>query len=149
MRAVVQRVSRASVTVEGRVVGEIGRGFLVLLGVAGSDGPADVAYTSTKIAHLRVFADDEGRMNRALADVGGAVLLVSQFTLYGDVRGGRRPSFIAAAPPEQARALYEQVAQALRAEGLRVETGTFQAHMDVALVNDGPVTLLIDSSKTS
>jgi D-aminoacyl-tRNA deacylase len=147
MRAVVQRVSRAAVRVEGVTKGAIGRGLVVLVGVTQTDGPADAAYIATKTAHLRVFADDEGRMNRALADVQGSVLVISQFTLYGDVRGGRRPSFVTAAAPEQARALYEEVVAGFRAEGVPVETGVFQAQMDVELVNDGPVTLLLDSSK--
>ena len=147
MRAVVQRVSSASVSVAGRATGSIERGYVVLLGVGSQDGAADVEYVASKIRDLRVFPDDAGKMNRDVAEAGGAVLLVSQFTLLGDVRGGRRPSFIHAAPPELANALYEGVAAALRARGLRVETGEFRAHMDVALVNDGPVTILIDSKK--
>ena len=131
----------------GRVTGEIERGFVVLLGVGSQDGAADVEYVAAKVRDLRVFPDDAGKMNRDVAEAGGAVLLVSQFTLFGDVRGGRRPSFIEAAPPELAKALYEGVAAALRARGLRVETGEFRAHMDVSLVNDGPVTILIDSKK--
>jgi D-aminoacyl-tRNA deacylase len=147
MRAVVQRVSSASVTVGERVTGSIDRGLLVLVGVGSQDGAADVEYVAAKVRDLRVFPDDAGKMNRDVAEAGGAVLLVSQFTLFGDVRGGRRPSFIDAAPPELANALYEGVAAALRARGVRVETGEFRAHMDVALVNDGPVTILIDSKK--
>ena len=119
----------------------------MLLGVGSQDGAADVEYVAAKVRDLRVFPDDAGKMNRDVAEAGGAVLLVSQFTLFGDVRGGRRPSFIEAAPPELAKALYEGVAAALRARGLRVETGEFRAHMDVSLVNDGPVTILIDSKK--
>lgn len=144
MRAVIQRVSRASVTINGRVTGSIGRGFLVLLGVAKTDGTAQVEWMADKIAGLRVFADNEGKMNRDLVAVGGAVLVVSQFTLYGDVSKGRRPSFIDAAPPETAVPLYEAFVAALRGRGLRVETGEFGAMMDVELVNDGPVTLVID-----
>ncbi len=144
MRAVVQRVSRASVTINGRATGSVGRGFLVLLGVAKTDGTAQVEWMADKIAGLRVFADDEGKMNRDLAAVGGAVLVVSQFTLYGDVSKGRRPSFIDAAPPETAVPLYEAFVAALRGRGLLVETGEFGAMMDVELVNDGPVTLVID-----
>lgn len=147
MRAVIQRVTSASVTVDGRVIGAIGRGLLVLLGVAIHDKPADVEYTAAKIRDVRIFPDEAGKMNRDVVQADGAVLLVSQFTLVGDVRGGRRPSFIEAAPPELARALYEDLAAALRARGLRVETGEFRAHMDVALVNDGPVTILVDSKR--
>jgi D-tyrosyl-tRNA(Tyr) deacylase len=147
MRAVVQRVSEASVTVDGSVIGQIGRGFLVLLGISHGDTQKDVVWMATKIAGLRVFEDSEGRMNLGLADVGGAVLLVSQFTLYGDCRKGRRPSFIEAARPEVAVPLYQAVAAELRGAGLQVETGKFQAHMDVRLLNDGPVTLLLDSTQ--
>lgn len=128
-------------------MGAIARGLLVLLGVGSQDGAADVEYVAGKIRDLRIFADDAGKMNRDVGDAGGAVLLVSQFTLLGDVRNGRRPSFIDAAPPELARALYEGVAAAIRARGVRVETGEFRAHMDVALVNDGPVTILVDSKR--
>jgi D-tyrosyl-tRNA(Tyr) deacylase len=145
MRALIQRVSQASVTVEGRVVGEIGAGLLVLLGVGAGDGPADEAYLAQKIAHLRIFEDAEGKMNRSVLEVGGAVLLVSQFTLYADTRKGRRPSFISAAPPAEAAGRVEAVAAALRALGLPVATGQFQAHMAVALINDGPVTIWLDS----
>jgi len=147
LRAVVQRVSSAAVHVEGRQVGAIARGLLVLLGVGSQDEAADVEYVAGKIRDLRIFADDAGKMNRDVGEAGGAVLLVSQFTLLGDARGGRRPSFIQAATPELARALYEGVAAALRARGLHVETGEFRAHMDVSLVNDGPVTILLDSKK--
>lgn len=147
MRAVVQRVSSASVTVDGEIVGRIERGFLVLLGVAHDDEQADVIYTAQKLIGLRVFEDDDGKMNRSLQDVGGAMLIVSQFTLYGDCRKGRRPSFIEAAPPEKADSLYRQVVAEVRGQGVHVETGKFQASMQVELVNDGPVTLLIDSRK--
>ena len=147
MRAVVQRVSSASVTVDGEIVGRIGRGFLVLLGVAHDDEQADVVYTAQKLIGLRVFEDDEGKMNRSLQEVGGAMLIVSQFTLYGDCRKGRRPSFIEAAPPEKGDSLYRQVVAEVRGQGIHVETGKFQASMQVELVNDGPVTLLVDSRK--
>lgn len=147
MRAVVQRVSSASVTVDSRIVGQIGRGFLILLGICGDDRDEDLAYLAGKIAGLRVFEDDNGLMNLSLADVGGQVLVVSQFTLFGDCRKGRRPSFIAAARPEVALPLYDAFLAELRGQGLTVATGQFQAHMDVALVNDGPVTLLLDSRK--
>jgi D-aminoacyl-tRNA deacylase len=147
MRAVVQRVRHARVIVDGAVAGAIGHGLLVLLGVGHEDGPSDVQYISAKIRDLRVFSDDDGRMNRSVVESGGAVLVVSQFTLQGDCRKGRRPSFDGAAPPALARALYEDVVRALRESGLRVETGVFQAHMDVELLNDGPVTLLLDSTK--
>lgn len=147
MRAVLQRVSRASVRVNGDVVGQIDRGLLVLVAVAAGDGPDDIAYIVNKIRDVRVFADDEGKMNRSVVDTNGSVLLVSQFTLMGDVRKGRRPAFDAAEAPDQARATYEAVLGALRQSGLRVEAGVFQAHMDVELVNDGPVTILLDSKK--
>lgn len=148
MRAVIQRVSEASVTVDGQVVGSIGQGFLVLLGVATDDKQEDASWIASKIASLRVFEGSDGKMNLDLAEVGGAVLLVSQFTLHGDCRKGRRPSFVEAARPENANALYQSVAAELRSLNLPVETGTFQAHMDVRLLNDGPVTLLLDSRKT-
>lgn len=147
MRAVVQRVSSASVTVEGSIVTRIELGLAVLVGVARGDGPADVTYTASKIHGLRVFADEQGKMNRSVSDVGGSALVVSQFTLLGDVRRGRRPSFIDAADPPQARALYEALGAELRSLGTPVEMGVFQADMKVALVNDGPVTILIDSRK--
>jgi len=147
MSAVVQRVTRASVRVGDRVTGSIGNCRLVLAGVADGDGETDIEYTATKILGLRVFDDEAGRMNRSVGDAGGALLVVSQFTLLGDVRKGRRPSFDAAAPPESARVLYEQLVHRLRLGGLQVETGEFQAHMHVDLVNDGPVTLLIDSRR--
>ena len=148
MRAVVQRVSRASVAVGGEVVGRIDRGLLVLLGVAENDTQDDVIYLAAKIVGLRIFPDDEGKMNRSLLDVKGAALVVSQFTLYGDARGQRRPSFIAAAPPELAAALYEEFNNALRRLGVTVATGVFQTMMSVELVNEGPVTILLDSDKT-
>lgn len=147
MRAVVQRVREASVAVDGEVVGAIGHGLCVLLGVGTADGDGDAERLSKKIVALRVFEDDAGQMNRALADVGGGMLVVSQFTLYGDCRRGRRPSFTAAAPPAQAEALYERFVAQARAEGVPVETGRFRTHMQVALVNDGPVTLLLDSGE--
>lgn len=147
MRAVVQRVSSAAVRVDGATVGAIERGLLVLLGVARTDTAADAAAIAGKIAGLRIFDDDAGRMNLAVGDVGGAVLVVSQFTLLGDCRGGRRPSYIEAATPELASTLYEAVVEALREAGLPVATGVFRAQMAVELVNDGPVTLLLDSTK--
>jgi len=148
MRAVVQRVSRARVTVGDEVTGEIGIGLLVLLGVGKEDSESDANYLANKIAALRVFDDQNGKINLALADVGGAVLAVSQFTLYGSVVKGNRPSFDAAASPEHARQLYEHFVGRIRAAGLRCETGKFQEHMHVELVNDGPVTILLDSLKT-
>ena len=148
MRAVVQRVKRACVTVSGATVGEIGQGLLVLLGVGQSDTEAAADYLADKIAGLRIFDDEAGRMNRGVGEVDGAVLVVSQFTLFGDVRRGKRPSFDAAAPPEVARRLYEYFVNRLRAAGLRCETGRFQEMMEVDLVNDGPVTILIDSEKS-
>jgi D-tyrosyl-tRNA(Tyr) deacylase len=147
MRAVVQRVSQAEVTVDGESVGKIARGFLVLLGVAIDDQPADAVAIASKIVGLRVFEDEAGKMNLSLAEVGGAVLAVSQFTLLADCRQGRRPSFTAAAPPELANRLYLEFIAEVRGLGIPVETGRFQADMQVALVNDGPVTLLIDSRK--
>lgn len=147
MRCVVQRVSRASVTVEGKTTGEVEKGYMVLVGVEQGDGEADMRYCAEKVAGLRVFEDGEGKMNLSVKDVGGAVLAVSQFTLLGDARHGRRPSFSNAARPEEANALYEDFCQALRAAGIHVETGVFQTHMEVSLVNDGPVTILLDSRK--
>lgn len=147
MRAVVQRVSRAKVTVAGEITGEIARGFVVLLGVADGDTQDDVIYMAQKIVGLRVFEDAEGKMNLSLADIGGSLLVVSQFTLLGDTRKGRRPSFIAAARPEVADALYRSLIAEVQGQGITVATGRFQTHMDVELVNDGPVTLLIDSRK--
>jgi D-tyrosyl-tRNA(Tyr) deacylase len=148
MRAVIQRVREARVEIDGVTVGAIGTGMLVLLGVARGDTAEDAAYLAEKTAGLRIFEDGEGKMNLALPEVGGAVLVVSQFTLLGDCRKGRRPGFTAAAPPELADALYADFAAALRARGLTVATGVFQAEMQVHLVNDGPVTLLLDSRKT-
>ena len=147
MRALVQRVSRAKVTVNEWTAGEIGHGLLVLLGVGREDTEADASYLAEKIAGLRIFEDTEGKMNRSVGDVGGSVLAVSQFTLYGDVRCGKRPSFDAAAPPEQARRLFEFFVQRIQALGLRCETGRFQEMMQVELVNEGPVTILLDSGK--
>ena len=147
MRAVVQRVQQARVTVSGQTTGEIGPGLLVLLGVGENDTEAHADYLAEKITGLRIFEDDTGRMNRAVAEVGGAVLVVSQFTLFGDVRRGKRPSFDAAARPETARQLYAYFVEKLRAGGLHCETGRFQEVMQVELVNDGPVTILLDSEK--
>ena len=147
MRAVLQRVTRASVRVEGRTVGEIGPGLVVLLGVARDDKEADALYLVEKVLSLRVFEDAGGRMNLSLAEAGGALLAVSQFTLYGDTRKGRRPSWFDAAPPELARPLYEFFVAEARERGARVETGSFQAMMEVELINDGPVTILLDSRK--
>ena len=145
MRAVVQRVSRACVTVDGMVTGEITTGLLILLGVGREDTSAVAAGFAEKIANLRIFEDDQRKINRSLLDVKGSALVVSQFTIYGDARGQRRPSFVAAAPPEQAKYLYEQFADALRRLGVTVATGVFGAMMEVSLVNDGPVTLILDS----
>jgi D-aminoacyl-tRNA deacylase len=145
---VVQRVSRARVTVDGRVTGAIERGLLVLLGAGAGDGAADLAYIVDKVVNLRIFPDDAGKMNRSVLDIGGGVLVVSQFTLYGDVRQGRRPAFTGALEPAAAKALYEQSLPAIRAAGVaRVEAGEFAADMQVELVNDGPVTILLDSRK--
>jgi D-aminoacyl-tRNA deacylase len=148
MRAVVQRVSRASVTVEGRVTGEIGNGLMILLGVGREDTPAVAASLAKKVANLRIFEDDQGKMNRSLLDAKGAALVVSQFTLYGDARGQRRPSFISAAPPDKAKSLYEEFSHAMQGLGISVATGIFQMMMSVELVNEGPVTILLDSDKT-
>jgi D-tyrosyl-tRNA(Tyr) deacylase len=148
MRAVVQRVSRASVTVEGRITGEIAAGLMILLGVGREDTSAIVASMAEKVANLRIFEDDQGKMNRSLLDVKGSALVVSQFTLYGDARGQRRPSFISAAPPEKAKALYEEFTLAMQGLGVSVATGVFQTMMSVELVNEGPVTILLDSDKT-
>jgi D-tyrosyl-tRNA(Tyr) deacylase len=147
MRAVVQRVSRSTVTIGDKVTGEIGQGLLVLLGVGQNDSESDAEYCAEKICGLRIFEDDQGKMNRSLLDGGGSVLAVSQFTLYGDVRRGKRPSFDAAARPEGAKRLYEYFVERIRAAGLHCETGRFQEMMHVALVNEGPVTILIDSEK--
>ncbi len=144
MRVVIQRVSQASVTVAGRVIGSIGRGFVVLVGFTHGDAEEHLTWMAGKIIGLRLFADDEGRMNRSLDEVGGTLLIVSQFTLYGDARKGRRPSFLDAAAPEEAEALYNQFLEVLRSRGVTLESGEFGAMMDVALVNDGPVTLLLE-----
>ena len=148
MRAVIQRVSRARVTVNGQIAGEIGPGLLVLLGVGAGDTREDADYLAEKTLGLRIFEDPDGRMNLSVADVSGALLVVSQFTLYGDVRRGKRPSFDGAAPPQPARELYEYFVGKVRAAGLHCETGRFQEMMQVELVNDGPVTILLDSKKT-
>ena len=148
MRAVVQRVSQASVSVEGKLIGSIGPGLMVLLGVGHEDAESDADYIAEKVAGLRIFPDDDGKMNRSVLEIGGGVLVVSQFTLHGDVRKGKRPSFIDAARPEQAKALYECCVAQLRALGVKhVTTGEFQAMMDVSLTNKGPVTILIDSKR--
>jgi len=147
LRAVVQRVVRGSVSVEGNTVGETGPGYVILLGVGRDDGPGDAAYLSGKIANLRVFEDEEGKLNRSLLDVGGSALVVSQFTLYGDCRQGRRPGFSGAAPAEAGRDLYQVFVECMREMGVEVATGVFQAHMQVEIINDGPVTLLLDSKK--
>ncbi len=147
MRAVIQRVTRARVLVDGRVTGEIEAGLLVLVAVGREDTPATPAAMAEKIVNLRIFNDEQGKMNRSLLDTGGAVLAVSQFTLYGDARGQRRPSFLGAAPSEQGKAGYEEFVRALEALKVRVATGVFQAHMSVEIVNDGPVTILLDSDK--
>jgi len=148
MRAVVQRVSRSRVTVNGAAIGEIGAGLMILLGIGRDDSSAIAESMASKIAHLRIFEDDQRKMNCSLLDVNGSALVVSQFTLYGDARGQRRPSFIAAAPPEQAKPLYEKFCEVLRRLGVTVATGMFQAMMSVELVNEGPVTILLDSDKT-
>jgi D-tyrosyl-tRNA(Tyr) deacylase len=148
LRAVVQRVSRAQVRVAEQVAGQIQEGLLILLGVSRADDSESAAYLAEKIANLRIFADDAGKLNRSLIETGGAALVVSQFTLYGDTRGGRRPSYIQAAPPEEASRLYDEFVRSLRSLRIPVETGVFQAHMHVELVNDGPVTILLDSEKT-
>ncbi|MFH1010945.1 MAG: D-aminoacyl-tRNA deacylase [bacterium] len=144
MRAVVQRVLSAQVRVKGEVVGKIGKGLLILLGVAPTDTEAEVAWMAEKCAGLRIFEDDEGKMNRSLEEVGGAALVISQFTLFGDCRKGKRPSFVGAAPPELAEALYEKFVQNLRGRGIITESGIFAARMEVELTNYGPVTLIID-----
>ena len=147
MRIVLQRVSEARVRVDGKVVGEIGPGLTVLLGVGRDDTDADVGYLADKVAGLRIFEDEDGRMNRSVAETGGGVLVVSQFTLYGDCRKGRRPGFSAAGPPDLANELYLYFAEQLQAKGITVATGIFQAEMQVELINDGPVTLLLDSKR--
>ncbi|MHC4881103.1 MAG: D-aminoacyl-tRNA deacylase [Planctomycetota bacterium] len=149
MRAVIQRVSRASVTVDGKVNGSIERGLLVFLGVGRDDTQKDIDFIADKIVNLRIFECDEGKMNLSVSDIGGAVLLISQFTLFGDCRKGRRPDFTAAGPPDTANRLYEQTIAAVKARGVPVETGVFAAHMDIDSINDGPVTLLLDSRKTT
>jgi D-aminoacyl-tRNA deacylase len=148
MRIVAQRVSRARVTVEGRVTGQIEAGLMILVGVGREDTPAVATAMAEKTANLRIFEDEQGKMNRSLLEVKGAALVVSQFTLYGDARGQRRPSFISAAPPEMAKTLYEEFAKALQGLGVSVATGIFQTMMSVELVNEGPVTILLDSDKT-
>ena len=147
MRCVVQRVTSASVTVNGETVGAIGQGLMVLIGVSDEDGEADLKYMAEKVPNLRIFDDENGVMNRSVLDIGGSILAVSQFTLYGDARGGRRPSYIRAAKPEVANAFYEKLIAAWRAKGIPVETGRFRTEMAVSLVNDGPVTILMDSTK--
>ena len=147
MRAVVQRVSEASVEVEGKEVGRIGHGILVLLGVGHDDEPKDADYLAEKVVHLRIFADEQGKMNRSLLDVGGGLLAVSQFTLWGDCRKGRRPSFVAAADPEKAKAIYDAFVYRASSLGVEVATGSFKEMMQVSLINNGPVTLLLDSKK--
>ena len=148
MRCVIQKVTEASVSVAGETVGQIGPGFVVLIGVRTEDTDADVCYMAEKVPNLRIFEDDAGKLNRSLLDVGADILAVSQFTLYGDTRGQRRPGFTRAARPEQAEALYTQLVEAWRAKGIRVETGRFRTEMKVSLVNDGPCTILMDSEKT-
>ena len=147
MRAVIERVSRARVLVDGAVSGEIEMGILALLGVGRGDTSATASSMADKIVKLRIFNDEQGKMNRSLLDIGGALLAVSQFTLYGDARGQRRPSFLQAAPPEVGKALYQEFVKAVRSLGVRVQTGVFQAHLSVELTNDGPVTILLDSDK--
>ncbi len=147
MRAVVQRVTSASVTVDGETVGSVGKGMMVLIGVSSGDGPADLKYIAEKVMHLRIYDDENGVMNRSILEAGGEILAVSQFTLYGDARGGRRPSYFRAAKPEQANEMYERVIAVWREAGIRVETGRFRTEMQVSLVNDGPVTILLDSEK--
>ena len=147
MRTVVQRVKRASVTVDDKIVSEISKGLLILLGVAKEDTPADIDYMANKVANLRIFQDEQGKMNLSLLGIGGEALVVSQFTLYGDCRKGRRPSFIAAAQPEKADEMYQEFITALNKMGISTKGGIFQAYMDVELVNDGPVTILLDSQK--
>lgn len=147
MRAVVQRVTHARVTVDARTIGEIQAGLMILLGVGKTDNSESAVYLAEKIAHLRIFSDPAGKMNLSLLDVKGSALVVSQFTLYADARGGRRPSYVQAAAPEEANKLYEEFVRSLRALGVPVETGIFQAHMEVELTNDGPVTILFDTEK--
>jgi len=149
MRAVIQRVSKASVTVDGEVTGSIGRGLLVFLGVGREDTEKDIDFMADKIANLRIFEDADGKMNLSVSDIGGAVLLISQFTLFGDCRKGRRPDFTAAGPPDMANRLYEQTIAAVKTKGVPVETGVFAARMDIDSINDGPVTLILDSRRPS
>jgi len=149
MRVVLQRVTEAHVDVAGKTVGSIQQGLLVLVGVASSDGKPDAEYLAEKIINLRIFPDEAGRMNRSLLDSGGALLVISQFTLYGDCRKGKRPSFAEAAQPAEAQALYEYFVALMRSSGAKVETGIFQAHMEVHLVNDGPVTFVLDSNRNA
>ena len=147
MRCVVQRVSESSVSVNNETVGSVGKGLMVLIGVSVDDTDADLKYMAEKVPNLRIFDDENGVMNKSVLDVGGSILAVSQFTLYGDARGGRRPSYIRAAKPEEANAMYRRLVEAWRQKGLHVETGIFRADMQVSLVNDGPVTILLDSEK--
>ena len=147
MRSVIQRVKRASVVVHGETVGQISAGLLVLLAVGQEDSTSDLSWMVDKLVGLRIFEDEDGKMNQSVQDVNGEILLVSQFTLYGDCRKGKRPSFSSAAPPEQAKKMFEQSVEAILSYGLKVETGVFQAEMDVELINDGPVTILLDSKK--
>ena len=148
MRCVVQRVKESSVSVNGETVGAIGPGLMVLIGVSVDDTDADLKYMTDKVPNLRIFDDENGVMNRSVLDAGGSILAISQFTLYGDARGGRRPSYIQAARPEEANAMYQRLVEAWRQKGLQVETGIFRAEMQVSLINDGPVTILLDSTKT-
>ena len=148
MRCVVQRVKESSVSVNGETVGAIGPGLMVLIGVSVDDTDADLKYMTDKVPNLRIFDDENGVMNRSVLDAGGSILVISQFTLYGDARGGRRPSYIQAARPEEANAMYQRLVEAWRQKGLQVETGIFRAEMQVSLINDGPVTILLDSTKT-
>lgn len=145
MRALLQRVDRATVSVESQIVGEITQGLLILLGVAHTDGAEELRFVAEKCANLRIFEDDQGKMNRSLLDIGGEALVVSQFTLYGDTRKGRRPSFIQAAPPDHARERYEQFVATLKALGIATQTGMFGAHMHIDLVNNGPVTIMVET----
>ena len=148
MRCVVQRVTSSSVTVDGVISGQIGPGLMVLIGISAEDTDADLKYMAEKVPNLRIFDDENGVMNRSVLDAGGSILAVSQFTLYGDARGGRRPSYIRAAKPDKADELYERLIACWREKGIHVETGIFRTEMKVALVNDGPVTILLDSEKT-
>lgn len=147
MRAVIQRVNESKVMVDGRIIGEIGKGLLVLLGIEKGDGEEDVRYMADKVAEMRIFEDNQGKMNLSVKEIGGSILAVSQFTLLGDLRKGRRPAFDKAAPPDEAKRLYESFVQGLKERGIPAEVGQFQAHMDVHLINDGPVTVILDSRK--